>query len=54
LKKGTKLIDFLRELNEEWAEKFKGARLYEKNLKNFKIVGREYILKDKDVLEIMK
>jgi small GTP-binding protein len=54
LKRGTKLIEFIKEINEEWAEKFKGAKLYEKNLKNFKIVGREYILKDKDILEIMR
>jgi small GTP-binding protein len=52
LKKGTKLIDFVKEINKEWEEKFKGARLYEKNLKNFKLVGREYILKDGDIVEI--
>jgi small GTP-binding protein len=54
LKKGTKLIDFVKEINEEWVGKFKGAKLYEKDLKNFKIVGREQILEDGDVVEILK
>jgi ribosome-interacting GTPase 1 len=52
LKKGVRLIDFVKEINEEWVEKFKGAKLYEKNLKSFKIVGRDYILSDGDILEI--
>jgi small GTP-binding protein len=52
LKRGVRLIDFVREINEEWVEKFKGAKLYEKNLKNFKVVGRDYILGDGDILEI--
>jgi small GTP-binding protein len=54
LKKGTKLIDFVKEINEEWVKKFKGARLYEKNLKNFKIVGKYYELRDEDIIEILK
>jgi small GTP-binding protein len=54
LKKGTKLIDLVKEINEEWVGKFKGAKLYEKDLKNFKIVGRERILEDGDVVEILK
>ena len=52
LKKGTKLRDFVKEIKEEWAEKFKGARLYNKDLKNFRIVGRDYILKDGDIIEV--
>jgi len=52
LKKGTKLADFVKEINEKWVEKFKGARLYEKNLKSFRIVGRDYVLKDGDIVEI--
>jgi len=52
LKEGTKLIDFVKEINEKWVEKFKGARLYEKNLKSFRIVGRNYVLKDGDIVEI--
>lgn len=52
LKEGVRLIDFVKELNEEWVEKFKGARLYEKNLKTFKMVGRDYILQDEDIVEI--
>jgi Predicted GTPase len=52
LKRGTKLIDFVKEINEKWVERFKGAKLYEKGLKNFKIVGRDYELKDGDIVEI--
>jgi hypothetical protein len=54
LKRGTKLINFVKEINEEWVKKFKGARLYEKNLKNFKIVGKYYELRDEDIIEILK
>jgi small GTP-binding protein len=52
LRRGTKLIDFVKEINEEWAERFKGAKLYDKDLKSFKIVGGDYVLKDEDVIEI--
>ena len=52
LKEGTKLIDFVKEIRKDWVLKFKGAKLYEKNLKNFKIVGRDYVLKDGDIVEI--
>jgi ribosome-interacting GTPase 1 len=52
LKRGTRLIDFIKEINEKWAERFKGAKLYDKDLKNFRVVGRNYELKDGDVVEI--
>lgn len=52
LKKETKLIDFIKEINKEWIEKFSGAKLYQKDLKNFQMVGRDYILKDGDIIEI--
>jgi len=52
LKKGTKLIELVEKINEEWVKKFRGAKLYEKNLKNFKMVGRDYQLKDEDIVEI--
>ncbi len=52
LKEGTKLIDWVEEINEEMAEKFKGARLYKESLKSFQIVGRDYILQDGDIIEI--
>jgi len=54
LPKGTLLIDFIKEINEEWLKRFKGAKLYRKDLKGFKIVGKEYILKDLDIIEILK
>lgn len=52
LKEGTKLIEFVEEINEEWIKKFKGAKLYSTDLKHFIMVGREYILKDGDIIEI--
>jgi ribosome-interacting GTPase 1 len=52
LKRGTKLTDFVKEINEKLAEKFRGAKLYNKDLKNFKIVGGNYVLKDEDIVEI--
>jgi small GTP-binding protein len=48
----TKLIDWIKQIDKEMAEKFKGARLYKENLKSFQIVGRGYILKDGDIIEI--
>jgi len=52
LKEGTRLIDFVKEINKEWVERFKGAKLYSKDLKRFQMVGRDYILKDGDIVEI--
>ncbi|MBC7074174.1 50S ribosome-binding GTPase [Candidatus Parcubacteria bacterium] len=51
-KKGIKLIDFLKEINKEWANKFKGAKLYTLDLKKFQLVGKEYQLKDGDIIEL--
>jgi small GTP-binding protein len=52
LKRGEKLIDLVKEINEEWVEKFKGAKIFSQDLKSFKIFGRDYFLKDGDVVEI--
>jgi small GTP-binding protein len=52
LKRGARLIDFIKEINEKWVERFKGAKLYDKDLKNFRVLGRNYELKDGDVVEI--
>lgn len=52
MKRGTKLNELLDKINEEWAGKFKGAKRYKKNLEQFEIVGRDYLLQDGDVLEI--
>lgn len=53
LKKESRLIDFAMKINENWAKKFRGAKLYQKNSKKFQIVGRDYILQDGDVVEIL-
>jgi ribosome-interacting GTPase 1 len=51
-KKGTKLIDFAGQIHLDLIENFKYARLFGKNLKTPLIIGKEYILKDGDVVEI--
>jgi small GTP-binding protein len=52
LKKGTKLIELAERINENFAKTFKGAKLYSQDLKTAKLVGRDYILKDGDIVEI--
>lgn len=52
LKKGTKLIEWVEEINKEMVKKFQGAKLYKKDLKSFQLVGKDYILEDGDIIEI--
>jgi ribosome-interacting GTPase 1 len=52
LKKETKLIELAERINENFAKTFKGAKLYSQDLKTAKLVGRDYILKDGDIVEI--
>jgi len=51
-KKGTKLLDLIEEINPQILSKFKKAKLFRKNLPHPKIVGKEYELKDEDIIEI--
>ena len=52
LAKGSKLLDLAQEIHYDLAEKFKYARLFRKDLRKPIIVGKEYVLQDKDVIEI--
>jgi len=52
LKDGSTLLDLAREIHHDLASKFKFARLYKKNLKKSILVGKDYLLKDGDILEI--
>lgn len=52
LKEGATLKEFVKEINEEWLFSFKKARLYDKDLKNFILVGKDYLLKDGDIIEL--
>ena len=51
-KKGTTLLELAREIHHDFAVQFKYARLYRKNLKTPLIVGKNYYLKDDDVIEV--
>ena len=52
LAKDSKLLDLAQEIHYDLAEKFKYARLFRKDLRKPIIVGKEYVLQDKDVIEI--
>jgi uncharacterized protein len=52
IKKGTKLIDLAKEIHEDLFKNFKFAKLFKKNSKKPKIVGKDYILEDEDIVEI--
>ncbi len=51
-KKGTKLLDLIEEINPQILSKFKHAKLFRKDLLHPKIVGKDYELKDEDIIEI--
>jgi len=52
LSKGSKLLDLAQKIHYGLAEKFKYARLFKKDLRKPIIVGKDYILEDKDIIEI--
>lgn len=52
LKKGSRLLDLIEEIDENLTSKFKFARLFKSNIKNSIIVGKNYIFEDKDIIEI--
>jgi len=52
LKKGGKLITLASQIRQDFLSAFKYAKLYKKNTKNPKIVGKDYILQDGDIIEI--
>ncbi|NCO25092.1 TGS domain-containing protein, partial [Candidatus Parcubacteria bacterium] len=52
LKKGGKLITLASQIRQDFLSAFKYAKLYKKNTKKPKIVGKDYILQDGDIIEI--
>ena len=52
VKKGTKLIELAKEISEDLVSSFKYARLFRKNSSKVQIVGKDYLLKDQDIIEI--
>jgi len=54
LKKGEKLISLVEKLNKEWLKKFKGAKIFSNDLKSFRILGKNYLLKDGDIIQIIE
>lgn len=51
-KRNTKLIELAKEISEDFATSFKYARLFRKDSQKFKIVGKDYLLNDEDIIEI--
>ena len=51
-KKGSTLLDLAQEIHKELSSSLKYARLFQKGEKVIKIVGKDYILKEGDILEI--
>lgn len=52
VKKNTKLIEIAEKINQDFASSFKYARLFKKDSPKVKIVGKEYLLQDEDIIEI--
>ena len=52
LKKNSKLIELANQIHQDFAASFKYARLFKQGSKKPKIVGKEYILQDNDIIEI--
>ncbi len=52
VKRNAKLIELAKEINEDFAPSFKYARLFRKNSSKAQIVGKDYTLKDEDIIEI--
>lgn len=52
LNKGSRLMDLASQIHFDLVEKFKYARLFKIGSKRPRIIGKEYILEDKDIVEI--
>jgi len=52
LKKGERLITLASQIHHDLLPSFKYAKLFKKNAKNPKIIGKDYILEDGDIVEI--
>jgi hypothetical protein len=52
MRKNSRLIDLADQIHAGFSSSFKYAKLYTKNTKNPKIVGKDYICQDGDIIEI--
>jgi small GTP-binding protein len=52
LKDGSRLIDLANEIHQDLAKNFKFAKLFKKDSKKSILVGKDYLLRDGDILEI--
>ncbi len=52
VKKGTKVIELAKEINKDFVSSLKYVKLFRKNSPKFQIVGKDYLLKDEDIIEI--
>ncbi|MEM5874980.1 MAG: GTPase [Candidatus Aenigmatarchaeota archaeon] len=52
LKRGDRIKDLIKKINEEWLKTFKFARIYDNTIFSGKKVGLDYELKDGDVVEL--
>jgi small GTP-binding protein len=51
-KKNSTILDLIKEINPDLISRFKMAKLFKENIKSPRIVGKDYILKDGDIIEI--
>ena len=52
MKEGSSLKDFIEKVNRSWLKTFKFARIFDDSKFSGRKVGLEYLLKDKDVVEV--
>jgi ribosome-interacting GTPase 1 len=52
IKNGITLEDFAGKVHHDFEEKFKTARLFVQNVCDGQLVGKDYILHDKDTVEL--
>ncbi len=52
IKKNSKLIELARKIHHDFKSSFKYAKLFTSSSEHPKIIGKDYILKDKDIVEI--
>ena len=51
-KKGGRLVELASKIHQDFSFSFKYAKLFKPNSKKPRIVGKDYILQDKDIIEI--
>lgn len=52
LKKGSTIQDLIERINKNWLKNFKFARIFDETIFSGRRVGLNYLLKDKDVVEV--